>query len=114
MGLEVVISTYRDGTIHPETWFVAFWNKEESYVRHAVGDGDHTACGESFRGKPSTGGLADPNTIGCPECRQLLADACFERKEERECEHKWREYSYGWACRDCGTPMPETRLAVAS
>lgn len=75
--MRAITWAYRDGSVHVEVKFAAFFFEGE-LLRHLDGEKSHvfeTACNKSWWGKSSSSGWADTHTITCPDCRNILQNA---------------------------------------
>ncbi len=73
--MQAIMWTYRDGSVHTEVKFAAFFSENGELLRHLDGEKNHlfeTACNLPWFGKASSSGFAETSTITCEKCREIL------------------------------------------
>jgi hypothetical protein len=82
--LEVVMWSWRDGSVHAEMYLASFFDEDGEHKLVCHLDSGTTrfqsACGRKYWGKSSATGLGHPHNVNCEECRAILAGLHFVPK----------------------------------
>jgi hypothetical protein len=70
----MILRPWRDGSVHAEIPYAAFWDGDGPILSHFSPGRFKTACGIDWWGKASASGYTEVHHIDCAECRRILLE----------------------------------------